>query len=436
MPVAQDKMFTQATIEKGTFNDEERSFVAWASTSVLDRDGEKIAHDSWDIENYEKNKVLLWAHDYSMPPVGKTMWLRQQQNGLKFKPKFAPTEIGRELYLLYKEGYLNAFSVGFIPKDFEEDEEETVEFMGFFGGKFEKPLLTYTDVELLEISCVPVPSCPDALVERMANGQIKAKGLQKAIRDTMSKTVIPFKHYTLDPEDATWDGPAERREADIDDLKLISTWFDSESPDVKGSYKLPHHRAEGHNTVWRGTAAAMVALLGGRGGVDIPDDDRRGVYNHLKRHYGEFDKDPPEFKHYTEADLKAMDLEPEMESVETSAGKVEGVWEAVEIEEVDSIEKIRQDGLERASSDGVVPVGIELWNSIWDGFSTMREKEAQGDVEVETVEGELVEISEEEIGLMVQLEMENRELAKSLKKLSHSYKVLNAKFQVLQGGTA
>ena len=181
---ARDKMFTQATIEKDSFNDEERSFVAWASKPVLDRDGEIIASDAWDTTNYEKNKVLLWAHDYSMPSVGKILWLKQQKNGLKFKPQFAPTAMGDELFTLYKGGFLNSFSVGFIPKDFEEDEEETVEFMGFFGGKFEKPLLTYTDVELLEISCVPVPSCPDALVERMANegiagieiGQVEERG--------------------------------------------------------------------------------------------------------------------------------------------------------------------------------------------------------------------------------------------------------------------
>jgi HK97 family phage prohead protease len=211
MTLAQGKMFTQATIEKGSFDDDERSFIAWASKPVLDRDGEIIANDAWDIENYDKNRVLLWAHDYSLPPVGKAMWVKVQKNGMKFKPKFAPTAMGREIYELYKGGFLNSFSVGFIPRDFEEDEEETVEFMGFFGGKFEKPLLTYTDVELLEISCVPVPSCPDALVERMRDGKIKAKGLQAAIEATMSKTVIPFKHYSLDPEDATARQSAERR---------------------------------------------------------------------------------------------------------------------------------------------------------------------------------------------------------------------------------
>jgi hypothetical protein len=134
MPVAQDKMFAQATIEKGTFDDAERSFVAWASKPVLDRDGEIIAHDAWNVANFEKNPVLMWAHDYSRPSVGTVMWLKQQKNGLKFAPKFAPTEMGEELYMLYRDGFLNTFSVGFIPKAFDEDEENMVEFVGWFGG--------------------------------------------------------------------------------------------------------------------------------------------------------------------------------------------------------------------------------------------------------------------------------------------------------------
>jgi HK97 family phage prohead protease len=434
MAQALDKMYTQATIEKGSFNDEERSFVAWASKPVQDRDGEIIAHNAWDLKNYEKNKVLLWAHNYNLPPVGKVQWLKQQKNGLKFKPIFAPTDMGKELYLLYKDEFLNTFSVGFDPKDFEDDEEKTVEFIGWFGEKFEKPLRTWTDVELLEISCVPVPSCPAALVERMASGQIKTKALKKAINDTRSKTVIPFKKYDLDPEDAEWDGTAERKEADTDDLLVMSTWYDSEDEDVKASYKLPHHRADGHNTVWRGVAAAMVALLGGRGGVDIPDGDRRGVYAHLSKHYSEFDKDVPEFKHYNELDLKAMDPNPIIETIETSAGNVEGGWEAIEVEERDAVEAMRQEGLAR-EKDGIVPVSTELWNEMLDSFAAIREKEITEipETDIET-EKDFIEISAEDIIIMTQQELKIKQKDESIKKLVHAYKLIKAKYEVLTGG--
>ena len=83
MPEKIDKLFTTAEIEEKSFNDEERSFVAYASRPVPDRDDELIKSDAWDVKNYEKNKVLLWAHDYKALPVGRAMWTTPKKEGLK-----------------------------------------------------------------------------------------------------------------------------------------------------------------------------------------------------------------------------------------------------------------------------------------------------------------------------------------------------------------
>jgi len=76
------------------------------------------------------------------------------------------------------------------------------------------------------------------------------------------------------------------------------TWYNSAEPALQGSYKLAHHTISGGNfvTVWQGVAAAMAALMGARGGLNVPDADRRGIYNHLADHYADFEKEPPEFK--------------------------------------------------------------------------------------------------------------------------------------------
>jgi sugar (pentulose or hexulose) kinase len=75
-------------------------------------------------------------------------------------------------------------------------------------------------------------------------------------------------------------------------------WYDSENPEGFGGYKLGHHQVVDGTmqTNWRGTAAAMAALFGARGGVNLPDADRQAVYNHLAKHYKEFDKEVPAFK--------------------------------------------------------------------------------------------------------------------------------------------
>ncbi len=297
------KLFTLA--EAKEVNEEERSLVAYASTAVMDRDGEVIKTEGWELDNFKKNPVILLSHEYRQPPIGKALWVKKDKDRLKFKAQFAKTQVADEVFQLYKDGFMRAFSVGFIPKEWEDGDTED-----------EKgPKRVYTKQELLEISAVSVPSNPDALVAAVSEGKIKTKALKEALHiednkkgvDSMEeKGVIPFKDLGIAPKDEPWDGPREVREADIEDLKLICTWYDSEKPDIKQSYKLPHHRAKSHKAVWRGVAAAMAALFGARGGVNIPDKDRKGVYNHLAKHYKQFDETPPEFREYTEAELKEM----------------------------------------------------------------------------------------------------------------------------------
>jgi hypothetical protein len=52
----------------------------------------------------------------------------------------------------------------------------------------------------------------------------------------------------------------------------------------------------------------MAALLGARGEVDIPEDERRAVYNHIARYYEKFDKEPPEFREYSPMELRQVEM--------------------------------------------------------------------------------------------------------------------------------
>lgn len=129
---------------------------------------------------------------------------------------------------------------------------------------------------------------------------------EKEEQPEVIKGVISYKDLGTLPESEGWDGPGEEAKAEVTDLKVMCAWYDSANSDNKGAYKLPHHKAEGHKAVWRGVAAAMAALLGARGGVNIPDTDKKGVYNHLKKHYAQFDKEAPEFKMVEEQVLSKL----------------------------------------------------------------------------------------------------------------------------------
>jgi len=99
---------------------------------------------------------------------------------------------------------------------------------------------------------------------------------------------------------ASRDGSGEKETIDWKKYRMGFTWYDPEHEDDFGGYKLPHHEVIDGDfcVVWRGVVAAMAALMGARGGVDIPDEDRRPVYNHLAKHYQDFDKEPPSFESF------------------------------------------------------------------------------------------------------------------------------------------
>lgn len=159
-------------------------------------------------------------------------------------------------------------------------------------------------------------------------------------------------------EDAAWNGSREIAGAEVSDLKIMSAWVDSENRDKKSAFKLPHHKSAGsHSVVLRGVNAAMAALLGARGGVRIPDSDRRGVFNHLAKHLKEFDRDAPEFRDYTEEqfakyveaeDAKGVVLHLDDEEVDLGDLTAEDVAAAVR-------EAVREEGKEyRANVLGIV----------------------------------------------------------------------------------
>lgn len=111
------------------------------------------------------------------------------------------------------------------------------------------------------------------------------------------------------PRDRPWDwsdtGSFDRllEHAGWDGAETAHAWYDPEAdpdhdpPRQKDAYRLPHHEVidDRISVVWRGVVAAMTVLNGARGGVDLPEADRRQVYDHLAAHYREFGEEPPAF---------------------------------------------------------------------------------------------------------------------------------------------
>ena len=133
------------------------------STAAVDRDGDTIDPKGWDLGSYAKNPVVLWAHDYSSPPVGKAVNIKSTEHGLQADVEFLPQGLdpfADKIHDMCKAGFLNATSVGFRGMEYDEAQ-------GRKGYDFKKQ-------ELLEFSIVPVPCNPEALAQRgLKNDQLK-----------------------------------------------------------------------------------------------------------------------------------------------------------------------------------------------------------------------------------------------------------------------
>lgn len=136
-----------------------RTFWAIASDEGEDRDRDIIRVEGWNLKNYEKSPRGLWMHDYREHPHFKTLKIRKEKNNkqLIFQPQFDTHERALLTFNQFANGFLDDFSVGFIPGQFDYRNEDDK----WSGGRdFTK------GHELLEISAVTVPANPNAQIFR------------------------------------------------------------------------------------------------------------------------------------------------------------------------------------------------------------------------------------------------------------------------------
>ena len=115
-----------------------------ASTADFDRAGDTISAEAWQkggLQNFEKNPIILFNHDYDRP-IGRATGMKAGPNGLELECKISKNAPGNVAELV-KDGVLGAFSVGFRVKDADYIKET--------DG------LMIKDAELFEVSVVSVP---------------------------------------------------------------------------------------------------------------------------------------------------------------------------------------------------------------------------------------------------------------------------------------
>lgn len=126
------------------------------SDESVDRMGDVIKADGWELNDFKRNPIALWGHNHAMP-VGTWENVRVEGKKLIGRLKMAAEGTSAEidtLRRLIEQRIIKAVSVGFAPIEQEPMDEKSDPFWGPF--KFIKQALH-------ECSLVSVPANPNAL---------------------------------------------------------------------------------------------------------------------------------------------------------------------------------------------------------------------------------------------------------------------------------
>lgn len=158
------------------------------SDQTPDRDDDIIDADGWELDEYTKNPVFLWAHNYNQLPLGKAVqvFIDPERKALVFDIRFptigelCPNGQASEdslfietVFNMYQQGILSAVSVGFRPVAYEQRSD---------GDQAEMPMwqrgMHIMKAKLFELSAVPIPANPNALMTPKGFKSFIAKGLE------------------------------------------------------------------------------------------------------------------------------------------------------------------------------------------------------------------------------------------------------------------
>lgn len=152
--------FFPELLEAKAIDREHGIYEVMISTGAEDRDGDVMHAGGGQFDNFRKNPVVLYAHDYRDLPIGRSLEeevLKDQVRARFQFPTWGTYEKADVVHRMWDSGFLNAASIGFIPLKREPRGRNTEQ------GDFAQTGWDILEWELLEYSIVPVPANQEAL---------------------------------------------------------------------------------------------------------------------------------------------------------------------------------------------------------------------------------------------------------------------------------
>jgi HK97 family phage prohead protease len=142
------------------------------SDNSIDRYGEVVQQDGWQLDNFRANPVIPDCHCYDSISriLGRALTVEVKAGKLVNRVEFClDNPLGELAFKMAKGGFIRSQSVGFIPLEWKN------------GAQTGDPERTYLKQELLEISLVVVPANPQATVSMksaLASGAVTGSDLR------------------------------------------------------------------------------------------------------------------------------------------------------------------------------------------------------------------------------------------------------------------
>ena len=250
---------------------------------VVDRSQESVLPTAYKLENFMKNPILLYQHNYNQP-IGKVININLTDKGLEIEAEVYK-EANPSAFTLIQKGVLKALSIGFVGKDFLYDDHKDIWY--------------WTDIELYEISVVSIPDNQDSLFTELLEApcqdgicllgikdynkkriQVKEKAIKNSEISTRAWSEVDKTKLGQDLAELGKESYIKEAYLVVGDIEKRSTW------------KFPHHELKGEDLVVNknGVTSAYAALQGARNNPDITSEDKKASAQHLLKHYREMKK--------------------------------------------------------------------------------------------------------------------------------------------------
>lgn len=170
-------------IHKTKQSTSERGLEFVLSDASIDRYGDTISIDGWDLELFRKNPICLFGHSADFP-IGVWEDLSVRDGALRGNLRLAPPDTSpriAEIHKLVDAGVLRACSVGFIPL-------ESAPRAGSSGGTH------FKRQQLVEVSLCAVPANGNALAVAKRLG-ISNATIEQIFRESKNATLAERVEY-------------------------------------------------------------------------------------------------------------------------------------------------------------------------------------------------------------------------------------------------